>query len=168
MTDPRIIQEQINLFRRFKADLLERYPDLDEDTLFDTLEGETDLRELLVKLERSRENDEVLISGLKDRIADMNARLARYKYRSDGKRELLRQAMETSGLNKIEEPDFTISLRPSPPPVVIVDESALPESYLKTVTQIDRAGLRKALLSGVAVDGAMLGNSKLTVSIRTK
>ena len=54
------LRDYSSLRARFLADI----PDLDEETLADTLEGITDLREMLAELIRSALEDEALASGL--------------------------------------------------------------------------------------------------------
>ena len=65
-----------------------RIPDLDAETLADTLEGITDLREMLAELIRSALEDEALAEGLSTRLNDMKARFERLETleRSDERR----------------------------------------------------------------------------------
>ena len=37
--------------------------------------------------------------------------------------------MEDAGIEKILEPDFTVSLRVSPPAVAVINEAEIPEPY---------------------------------------
>jgi len=70
--------------------LREQFPSVDDDTLADTLEGSTDLREILIELVRSALEDETLSTALAARLVEMRARLQRLGDRPDKKRALAR------------------------------------------------------------------------------
>ena len=55
------------------SQLLSQVPDLDTETLADTLEGLADLREMLAKIIRSALDDEALAAGLSTPLSDMKA-----------------------------------------------------------------------------------------------
>jgi len=143
------------------------FPDLDDETLADTLEGETELTEALAALLRSREEDLGLIAGLKARLNDLKTRLERFQDRAERKRRLVTDVMSRAEIKRITEPDFTVSLRTSPPAVVIEDEEWIPDAYWKAqAPKLDRAALGDALKAGRTVEGASLGAPKPSISIR--
>ena len=145
------------------------FPDADEETLRDTLEGMTNLTEMVGAVLRSQLDDLALAAALRARIADMHERLARIDARAAKKRELVTSTMERADIRKITEADFTISLRPTSPPLVLVDENEIPEDFWKPQpAKLDRQGLITALKAGRDVPGATLGNTALTISVRTK
>src|SRR5262245_55445208 len=106
--------------------LLATWPELDCDTLTDTLEGITDLHEMIAAVIRSALVDEALQAGLRERLEDMKERLARLDKRGTKKRELALDAMNEVGLAKLQQPDFTASTRPGSPSLVIIAEDAVP------------------------------------------
>jgi hypothetical protein len=124
------------LHDRLQAD----FPEADEDTLRDTLEGLSSLPEALAAVLRSYLDDLTLAAALGMRIDDMQERLSRIEHRADKKRELVTSVMERADLKKVAEPDFTASLRPSPPAVVVTDEGQIPQAVnsLPTVTPVSR------------------------------
>jgi hypothetical protein len=76
--------------------------------------------------------------------------------------------MERADLRKLTEPDFTVSLRPTPPPLVVTEETAIPATYWKPQPpKLDRKSLISALNSGIQVSGAILGNGGMTIAVRT-
>ena len=94
------------LIEKFKAD----FADIDDETLADTLEGLSDLPEMIEAIVRSGLEDECLIDALKARVETMNARLSRFKERFEKKRSLACWAMGSAGINKIDVVDFSVSL----------------------------------------------------------
>lgn len=78
-------------------------------------------------------------------------------------RERLLLAMDEYGLDKVEIGLHKLSKRTSKA-VEIVDESKIPNNYIKVTTSIDKSALRTDLLNGVLVEGAELKtNTSLTI-----
>ncbi len=145
------------------------FPDADEETLMDTLEGMTSLTDSLAELLRSSQEDQSLASALRGRMSDMQERCGRFEERARKKRELVCTVMEEAELKKLTEPDFTVSLRPARAPLMIIDEEAIPGDYWKPQpAKLDRMGLISALSNGRDIAGAVLGNPPLTIAVRTK
>ncbi len=161
--------QQLAHHEYLREQLVEKFPDADEETLRDTLEGMTDLNDMLAELIRSSLEDYSLVMGLKQRMADMRERCSRLEDRIKKKRDLVCMTMDRANLKKITEPDFTLSLRASRPAVQIVDDSAIPPEYwVQQAPKLDRVGIGSALHSGATVLGATLTNAPPTVSVRTK
>jgi Gp157 protein len=156
-------------YRILKERLLANFPSADEDTLRDTLEGITDLHEMIAAVMRSALVDEALGSGLRARLDDMKERQSRLEMRASKKRELALQAMSEAGLTKLEQPDFTASTRAGVPALVVVSEQSIPEAYwLTQPPKLDRQGLLGELKRGGAVPGVELSNAKPVLMVRTK
>ena len=90
------------------------FPDADEETLCDTLEGLTNLTDMLAEVCRSMLDDQAMVLALRGRIGDMQVRCGRIDARARKKRELVCSVMERADLKKVMEPDLTLSLRPGP------------------------------------------------------
>src|SRR5262249_48225842 len=156
-------------FQLLRNQLLERYPQTDDETLADTLEGITDLHEMIAAVIRSALVDEALGSGLRARLDDMKERQSRLEVRASKKRELALQSMSETGLAKIEQPDFTASTRAGMPALVVVSEQTIPEAYwLTQPPKLDRQALLSELKRGGAIPGVELGNPRLVLMVRTK
>jgi hypothetical protein len=101
-------------YQLLRQRLLADYPNLDEETVADTLEGITDLHEMIAVVIRSALVDEAVQAGLRFRVDDMRERLSRLELRASKKRQLALEAMTEVGLTKLEQPDFTASASGSP------------------------------------------------------
>ena len=150
---------------RFQAD----FPSADDETIRDTLEGITDLHEMIAAVIRSALVDEALQAGLRGRLDDMKARLSRLEVRASKKRELALHAMSEAGLGRLEQPDFTASTRAGSPALIVVSEQVIPEAYwLPQPPKLDRQGILGELKRGAAIPGAELSNPKPVLMVRTK
>jgi hypothetical protein len=149
--------------------LRREFPDVDDRTLSDTLEGLTELPAILATLLRSHLDDLAILAALRTRILDMQERFARIEYRADKKRALVAAGMERAGIKKLTEPDFTASLREVPPGLIVIEEGKIPEAFWKPQPpKLDRKALLAALKAGEAVAGAALGNGSATLAVRTR
>lgn len=161
--------QQLTQHEYLREQLAERFPDEDEETLRDTLEGLTDLTDMLAELIRSSLDDKALVTALKQREADMKERRERFETRAQKKRDLVFNTMERADIKKIDAPDLTASLRAGRSKVMVAVESEVPGMYwLPQDPKLDRNGLYRDLVSGTDVPGATLANAPPTLSVRTK
>ena len=153
--EPRFTQA-VTHYEYLRSRLEEDFPEADEETLVDTLEGLSNLPDMLAEVCRSMLDDQAMVSALKSRIGDMQERCGRLEERARKKRELVCAVMERADLKKIMEPDLTVSLRPARPPLAMVDEELVPETFWKPQPpKLDRQGLIAALAAGRDVPGAI-------------
>jgi hypothetical protein len=167
MNDPRIDFEKLK-YIAIRDKLIENDSEIDEQTLADTLEGETDLQEMLAATVRALIMDETIVEALDLRIADMTERRTRFERRAARRRELVRDAMLDCDIKDIKEADFTAALRQSPPKAVIIDESKIPQTFWEPRPHLRKRELLDAMKEGVQVEGAMLSNPGMTLSVRTR
>jgi Siphovirus Gp157 len=144
-------------------------PDIDEQTLADTVEGLTDVHDILAAIIRAALTDEALAEGLKLRITQMCDRLGRLDDRATHRRKVVKDAMVELDLKKITAPDFTASIRAGMPSLVVIDEAAVPSIYWEPrQPRLNRHGLLADLKRGTEVTGAELSNLEPVLSVRTK
>ena len=156
-------------YRMLSDQLRLDYAALDDETLADTLEGLSDLPQMIEEVVRSSLEDEDLISALKTRAEVLAMRLSRLKERHQKKRQLASWALGAAGIPKLKAADFTVSLSEGALRLEINDETKLPPIYLvPQPAKPDRAAITAALKTGTAVDGAgfVQGLPYITVSVR--
>ena len=144
-------------------------PQIDEQTLADTVEGLTDLHEIVAAIVRAALADEALATGLKGRIAEMQDRLDRLQDCAAKRRQIAKDVMVELDLKKITAPDFTISIRPGMPALLVLDEAAVPSIYWQpSAPRLNRQGLLSELKEGADIQGVALSNPEPVLSVRTR
>jgi hypothetical protein len=156
-------------YRAVRERIRTQDPDLDEQTLTDTVEGLTDLHEILAAIVRAALADEALAAGLKVRIAEMQERLERLQERAAKRRQVVKDTMIELDLKKLTAPDFSASIRPGMPALLVIDEAAVPSIYWEPrEPRLDRQGLLAELKQGAEITGVTLSNPEPVLSVRTK
>jgi hypothetical protein len=144
-------------------------PQIDEQTLADTVEGLTDLHEIIQAIIRSVLCDEALVAALKCRVADMQDRLARFQDRASKRRQIAKDVMVELDLNKITAPDFTASIRPGMPALMVIDEAAVPSIYWQpSEPRLKRQELAYELKQGADIEGVALSDPEPVLSVRVR
>jgi len=144
-------------------------PQIDEQALADTVEGLTNLHEIVAAIIRSALADEALATGLKSRVVEMEDRLIRLQDRASKRRRVAKDVMVELDLKKITAPDFTVSIRPGTPALLILDEAAVPSIYWEPRDpRLNRQGLLNDLKDGADIKGVALSNPEPVLSVRTR
>ena len=131
--------------------------DEDHALLLGSLEGETDIMEVL---------DRVIESSIADKkLAEMaRERARRIEARADRTREIATRIVEALGVSPLTRPVYTASLTyPRKPLVTNADE--LPKEMIREAP--DMVAIGKALRAGEMIPGAELRNPEPTLTIRT-
>src|SRR5215475_12993758 len=144
-------------------------PAIDEQTLADTVEGLTDLHEIVAAIVRAALADEALATGLSGRIAEMQDRLERLRDCAAKRRQIAKDVMVELDLKKIAAPDLTVSIRPGMPALLVLDEAAVPSIYWEPrEPRLNRQELLNELKGGAKIEGVTLSNPEPVLSVRTK
>jgi malonyl CoA-acyl carrier protein transacylase len=164
-----LLRTEISHYLILADALKERYGELDDETLKDTLEGISELPEAVAVVIRSSLDDEAYIVGLKGRLEDLQARLSRLKERYEKKRALARWAMVEADLEKVVCEDLSVSLRKGGEKLEVIDEARVPEAFfVPQPAKLDRKSLTEALKRGEMVNGALLVMADPTITVRVR
>jgi len=163
------LKHHVHFYRTLHDRLIATFPDADDETVRDTLEGITDLQEIIAAIIRSALIDAALQAGLHSRLDDMKQRLSRLEEREAKKRQLALEAMTEVGLTRLEQPDFTASARAGSSALLVTAEDRIPEAYwLPQPPMLDRQAVLAELKRGIEIPGAQMSNPKPVLSVRTK
>ena len=156
-------------YRTIRDRLHAEDPQIDEQTLTDTVEGLTDLHEILSAIIRAALADQALATGLEGRIGEMQARRDRLQDRATKRRQIAKDVMVELDLKKLSAPEFTASIRPGTPALVVIDEAAVPSIYWEPrEPRLNRQGLATDLKQGAEIAGVAFSNPEPVLSVRTK
>lgn len=141
----------------------------DEELILDTIEGETDLLEVIDKALARLAEIKTMVAAIKLNIDELSSRRDRFVQQDEMIRAALTHAMGMANLRKAERPLGTISLRATPPKLIETEAADIPSQYwTPQPPKLDRKAVLEALKAGEAVPGAELSNGGETISIRVK
>ena len=156
-------------YRAIRDRIRAQDPQIDEQTLADTVEGLTDLHEIVQAVIRSALADEALARGLKCRISDMQCRLDRLEDRASKRRQIAKDVMVELDLKKLNAPDFTASIREGIPSLMVLNEDAVPSIYWQpSEPRLNRQELAYELKQGAEIAGVALSDPEPVLSVRTR
>lgn len=143
----------------------------DEDdsiTFWDTLDGETDARDILEYLLEQTREAEAFADAIKARADAMHARSKRIAARGTAHRVAMMAVLKAAGERRAELTEATIGTSKGRDRVVVYNDAEIPTQLCKVVKSPDAAAIKKQLLAGVDVPGARLetGPDSLTVRAR--
>jgi len=139
--------------------------DFDAQTVADTIEASGITDELAVKAQgiefvaRGAEAHNLAIDA---EIARLQALKAQRNRVATGLRSYLLDNMQRAGIERIDCPLFTLSIKKNPPAVDVFDALIIPSEYMRQAPPpppaIDKAAIKKAIAAGQEVAGARLTN----------
>lgn len=152
--------------------ILELCPDLeiDEQLKLSTLEGETELNEIVSALLAANEDDEGMVEQIKAQIAVRRERIARFEHRIETRKNAIVSLMDTAMLAKLPLPEATVSVRTLGPRLKVTDADALPDAFTIPVTtrKPDMEAIESAVERGAVIPGVVMTNGGASLSVRRK
>lgn len=135
--------------------------DVDEQTLKDTLEGES--WDLALKAQNYGfviRNMEATAAAIKEAEKQMAERRKRLEARTAYLTERLKTGMEIAGVTELSCPHFAIKVKKNPAGVDIFEPGLIPAEFMRqpepSPAVPDKAAIKEALKAGRDVPGAML------------
>jgi hypothetical protein len=99
----------------------------------------------------------------------MQGRLDRLQDRASKRRQIAKDVMVELDLKKITAPDFTVSIRPGTPSLLVIDEAAVPSIYWQpSEPRLNRQKLATELKDGAEITGVTLSNPEPVLSVRIR
>lgn len=137
---------------------------VDEQTLTDTLEGESWPLELKAQnygfVIRNLESTAASIKDAEKQMADRRKAIEK---RAAALVERLKTGLEIAGVTKLECPHFALTIKKNPPSVDVWDEKQIPAEFMRTpepppppVAVPDKAAIKAAIAAGRDVPGAQM------------
>lgn len=140
----------------------------DEDTLLDTLDGETDAMDILGKLITERNEALANEQALKELSNQYRERANRMSARADAAAQTIGHLLDAIGQKKIVHPLATVSRTKPRARVVIEDENEIPTQLMKVKKYPDLAAIKEHLEAGELVSGATIQLGTPSVTVRVK
>ena len=162
------IEQAMSVACALRQRLLQDDPELaaDETMLRDTLDGETDVYDLMRRLARFTLEAESMEEAAKARAAALAGRQKRYAARAQAARGALFAMMDAMGERTLTDPEFTATIGRGRSSVFITDEAELPDEFVRVKREPDKTAIAAALKAGATVTGAELSNSMPTLTIK--
>jgi hypothetical protein len=143
--------------------------DLPEDVLADTLESiQGEFEDKGIALGSVVQNIEAEIDALKAHKATIDQKIKTRTNKIAWLKNYLRENMTASGINKIECPLFSVTMRKPSKTVVVDDEDLVPDDYMsvKVVTAPDKKAIAAALKEGEEIPGCRLAEGQAGIIIK--
>lgn len=141
----------------------------DDQAIADTIEGETNLVDVIGAAVARLNEITAHINGLEAYMLFIRMRNDRFEAQTERIRQAIANAMDAGGLKKVELPHATISLRAAAEKLGAVNEADIPARFfVDQAPTLDRRALLAALKAGTLVPGASLANGTPSLSVRVK
>lgn len=142
--------------------------DFDDDTFFDTLDGETNIGDMIESLILKRSEATANEAAAKQVASEFMERASRMAAQHKSVNKALAAILDAMGEKKVSHHLATISRTKPRDVLVITDESEIPTQLCVVTSRPDRTAIKNALSAGEVVPGAMLEKSDPGLTVRIK
>lgn len=144
--------------------------EVDEQLKLSTLEGETNLFEIVSALLAQNEDDEGTIAALDEQVDVRAVRIERAKMRIEARKKAIMSLMDSAQETRLKLPEATLSLRTLKARPKVIDAELLPDGFYSTVTtkRPDHDAIQAAFERGQPIPGVTIANGGASLSVRRK
>lgn len=162
----RKVAEEVTRWQQLRSELEEL--DIDDATLFDSLDGETELTDALLMLSEEIAERETMAIAVGIRVKEMTERKSRIDNTINTLRAIITLTIERMGGKRSIKGDLsTLTVSDTPANAEIIQEERIPSRFFKAKDPaLDKAALTKALRDGEDIEGARLSGKGLKLTIR--
>lgn len=160
----------LSQWQGIRDQLLADFPDIDAETLADTLDGETGALDAVASLIRRSREDEASADAVRVLAKQYQERASRLDARSRAGKNAATKLMQALEVRKVERPEFTASFRAIPRRPIITDLNALPDRCVtvETVKKPNVDEIKRLLDDGTPVPGATMSNGGESLTVRVR
>jgi hypothetical protein len=153
---------------RLREQLIAIEPDMatDEELLFHTVDGQTDIIDQLRAILRHAIEADIFADALGSHMKVLSKRKQRFEGRADACRITVRDALEVLGIKRVLAEDFTATLSAGHTAVVVTDPDKLPAYLFRISRSPNLTAIGDALKAGTEVPGATLNNAAPILTVR--
>jgi hypothetical protein len=167
------VQQAMSALLQAKARLLAEAPDITEDErlLLDSIEGEAegDPFAVLDRLVAAAIHAADMAEIAHVRATELAEREARFKRRNEQLRGVVFDMISALDIKRpIERPTYTASIGQGPVKVILTDEEALQDQYVRITKTPILSAIGNALKAGEQVNGATLSNPAPRLILKTR
>lgn len=162
------LQNALSHHEYIRERLKAEFPDADDETIADTLLGETTLDVVICNLMRQAFEAETMATALGIRIEEWQKRKSRFEHKNKTIRDIVLRVLERADLPTIVTDDMTLGRAKVPRGLVISDEKAIPKEYYNPPDDptLDKRKIIQALKDGTVIAGASLDNGGVRLNAR--
>ena len=150
------------------ADSIRLYTGDDQDTFLDTLDGETDVMDILGKLVQERAECSIYEGSAKELAKMYAGRAKRLSAKQDAISITIGQLMDAMRQTKIQHPLATISRTKARWFVKIVDPHDIPSQLTTVTVKPDLVAIKKQMDQGETVPGCEVNPGQPSITVRIK
>ena len=141
--------------------------DFDDETFWDSIDGETDAGDILDRLIWKTQTDQHHIDAIKEHEAALKLRRQRMEARVAANKAAMLSILDAADVKRAERPCATLTRRNGSPSVVITDEDAVPSQLCQFKKVPDKKAIKAQIDAGETVPGAQIVTGSDSVTMRT-